>query len=553
MSLCPRCRRQLPPTAPACPACGAPRAGGPPALDLVLDGGMRVPLVSDMTIGRAPGSTLRLEDPTVSRSHAVIRAGNGDGPQLEDAGSSHGTFLDGARLEGPRRLQAGSRIRLGNLELRVERRAGEAPATANATIMVPLGASLMLGAVGGPELSAPAAVAGPAPRLRGGSRLKHLPEDGRWLLQSPDGKAIVHLDEADGAMAALLDGTWSLGDLVAEAERRHGTMGAARLARLLADLGDRGLLGGVAARRSDPVGFDDRSALQRFFTPREWTVSGVGEALDGVYRRGGWVLFTKAGLTILGLLAVLGLAAEIVLIAKRYGAPFIVASHIGLGGVIFLLGRVLVVALHESAHGLTMASIGRPIRRAGLKLIGIFPYTFVDTSESWFEPRPRRMAVAAAGPISDFVVGGTFAIICLALPAGTVRDIMFQLAFAAYVGAVFNLNPFLDRDGYHLAVDWLGEPGLRARARAEMARRLAGQHGGAESSRALRRYAVAGLVWSVVAAGLGIFMTLRYLPVMKAVAPDGVVWLVLITAWALLLAPVVLTIGRPLLQRVRGA
>ena len=55
------------------------------------------------------------------------------------------------------------------------------------------------------------------------------------------------------------------------------------------------------------------------------------------------------------------------------------------------------------------------------------------------------------------------------------RDIFFQLAFAGYVGAFFNLNPFIERDGYHMLVDWLREPGLRRRAREQFARRLSGR------------------------------------------------------------------------------
>ena len=31
----------------------------------------------------------------------------------------------------------------------------------------------------------------------------------------------------------------------------------------------------------------------------------------------------------------------------------------------------------------------------------------------------------------------------------------FETEFAAYVGAFFNLNPFIERDGYHMLVDWL--------------------------------------------------------------------------------------------------
>ena len=65
-----------------------------------------------------------------------------------------------------------------------------------------------------------------------------------------------------------------------------------------------------------------------------------------------------------------------------------------------------------------MASFGRRIERAGLKAIAIFPYAFVDTSEAWFEPRRRRIAVSAAGPVSDFSIGAVFALCALLLPEG---------------------------------------------------------------------------------------------------------------------------------------
>ena len=93
----------------------------------------------------------------------------------------------------------------------------------------------------------------------------------------------------------------------------------------------------------------------------------------------------------------------------RYGTPFVVAQKVGVGALIFMLGRFLVVAVHETAHGLTMASYGRRVRRAGLKLLFVFPYAFVDTSEAWFEPRRRRIAISAAGPISDLSIGALFA------------------------------------------------------------------------------------------------------------------------------------------------
>ena len=80
------------------------------------------------------------------------------------------------------------------------------------------------------------------------------------------------------------------------------------------------------------------------------------------------------------------------------------------------------------------------------------------------------------------------------------RDIFFQLAFAGYVGAFFNLNPFIERDGYHMLVDWLREPGLRQRAREQFARRL--RAGRARPTRRCSRATrCSGLAWSVLAAG----------------------------------------------------
>jgi Zn-dependent protease len=210
-----------------------------------------------------------------------------------------------------------------------------------------------------------------------------------------------------------------------------------------------------------------------------------------------------------------------------------------------------VVAVHETAHALTMASFGRRIERAGLKAIAIFPYAFVDTSEAWFEPRRRRIAVSAAGPVSDFSLGGLFSICCLTFPEGTVRDIFFQLAFAAYVGAFFNLNPFIERDGYHMLVDWLREPGLRRRAREQFQRRLAGKERRETDSPVLARYSLWGIGWSLLAAAFATAMTWRFVPFATERLPDAVVYVVVGTLCLGFLLPVLVIVVKPLLDRVR--
>jgi putative peptide zinc metalloprotease protein len=545
--LCRECRRQVSRGDAFCGACGAPLAGGDAPLELVLAGGERVPLVEDVVIGRSPASTLRLDDPSVSRTHARISAGEG---RIEDAGSSHGTFVDGLPLERPVPLRDGMRIRIGDQELTVERRRDGAEA--GRTIVVRPGASLVVGSVGaGAGVAAQATQFGVRPRMRSGYALKRMDADEgarRWVLRDLARDGYLRLSDNDAQLLELLDGTRSLVDLIGEAERRFGGAGPARLARLLADLGERGFLAGVAGTEAAVA---EPTFWRRLITPREKTFGWLGPLFERLYRGGGWVLFTRPALWLIAMLCVAGVGVFGALIGLRYGTPFVVADKIGLGGLVFLLGRFAVVAVHETAHGLAMASFGRRVEKAGVKLVVVLPYAYVDTSEAWFEPRRRRIAISGAGPVSDLALGAVFSLCCLALPDGTVRDIFFQLAFAAYVGAFFNLNPFIERDGYHMLVDWLREPGLRRRAREQFSRRLSGR-GRSTDSPVLARYSIWGLAWLVLAGGFAIVLTLIYAPLLKELAPDWIVDVVLWTLWIGVFVPVLVVVGKPMSERLRG-
>jgi pSer/pThr/pTyr-binding forkhead associated (FHA) protein len=74
-----------------------------------------------VTIGRAQDNTVALpEDEFASGHHARIESQR-DGVWILDLGSTNGTFVNGARLDGRRRLREGDLVQVGDTELRFER------------------------------------------------------------------------------------------------------------------------------------------------------------------------------------------------------------------------------------------------------------------------------------------------------------------------------------------------------------------------------------------------------------------------------------------------
>ena len=69
---------------------------------------------SPLIIGRDPMSDIVLNDPEVSRQHVRLTRTT-DGYQLEDLGSTNGTYVDGERLSSePHPLQPGQSISIGS-------------------------------------------------------------------------------------------------------------------------------------------------------------------------------------------------------------------------------------------------------------------------------------------------------------------------------------------------------------------------------------------------------------------------------------------------------
>jgi predicted component of type VI protein secretion system len=80
--------------------------------------GERIELVGELVVGRE-NADLTVADEEVSRRHLAVRP-HEDGVELEDLGSTNGTFVDGARLAAVVVVSSGARVVLGETELEIE-------------------------------------------------------------------------------------------------------------------------------------------------------------------------------------------------------------------------------------------------------------------------------------------------------------------------------------------------------------------------------------------------------------------------------------------------
>lgn len=115
--------------------------------------GRRVEVDAELVVGREDAG-LTIEDEEISRRHAVFRPGDG-GIEIEDLGSTNGTYVNGVRIEAATRLAGGDTVKLGRSVLQVE--SARAAATVAAAVPAAPAAAAPMGAA--PMGAAPPAAA----------------------------------------------------------------------------------------------------------------------------------------------------------------------------------------------------------------------------------------------------------------------------------------------------------------------------------------------------------------------------------------------------------
>ena len=146
------------------------------------------------------------------------------------------------------------------------------------------------------------------------------------------------------------------------------------------------------------------------------------------------------------------------------------ASHLDAPRTLLIgwIAYPLIKALHELGHALAVRRWGGEVKDVGFTLFVLVPAPYVDASAaSGFTSRTQRAIVSGVGIMVELFIAAVAFYVWLNVQAGWISDISFVVMLIASVSTVlFNGNPLLRFDGYHLLCDVVDLPNLDTRSSA---------------------------------------------------------------------------------------
>ncbi|AIA69678.1 HlyD family efflux transporter periplasmic adaptor subunit [Pectobacterium atrosepticum] len=178
-----------------------------------------------------------------------------------------------------------------------------------------------------------------------------------------------------------------------------------------------------------------------------------------------WIapLFSRTFLKLTLLVAVLGLflAGRQWETFKHTFLHFFTLEGAALAGLTLCFTKIL----HEFGHAYTCKRFGARVATMGIAFLVMMPVLYTDTSGSWKLTRRRqRMAIGAAGMMTELVLAAWATLAWSFLPDGMLRSAAFMLATTTWIMTLaINLSPLMRFDGYFLLSDGLQVPNLQNR------------------------------------------------------------------------------------------
>jgi putative peptide zinc metalloprotease protein len=299
------------------------------------------------------------------------------------------------------------------------------------------------------------------------------PADGRthYVLSARDTRKYLSLNEREYFLWGLMDGSKSIKDIASAYFFQFGSLDFSAIRTLLTRLKETGLVEFVPASRLRVAMDRSRHPLVRMV--RDWLgkvdyrIDDADGWVSRLYDGGGYLLVNKYAMTAYLALSAIGLTA----MGRSVGElPLMLFhEHPVLVIAILLLSFYPIAAVHEIFHALACKRYGRKVHAFGFTLWdGFYPSFYTDVSDIYLSPRPERLFVSLAGPLSTAAIAAACFIPVAVFPDAPWVEYFYEVGRLNLAVAAISLYPFqfIKMDGYYLLVDLLGMPGLRERSSA---------------------------------------------------------------------------------------
>jgi putative peptide zinc metalloprotease protein len=198
----------------------------------------------------------------------------------------------------------------------------------------------------------------------------------------------------------------------------------------------------------------------------------------GLYRWGGFLLFTRVAAVLCGVLAIAGIVAGVRLWHEAGEVAAGLGAHPVLAILCVKILFLLTVGAHQLVHGLALSHYGRRVREFGFTFLhGFVPTFYVDVTDVFMTSQRARVVTAVSGALVHLVLGSLWFIVALKAPPGFLQSFAAASGMIQWQAFVVASYPFcfIEMDGYHVLVDVLGVPTLKSDAMGYVAALVRGR------------------------------------------------------------------------------
>lgn len=297
----------------------------------------------------------------------------------------------------------------------------------------------------------------------------------RWyIIEDEANSKFYRVGHAEYVFLSLLDGRTTIQSAIAETSAELGKEAfsedeAAALCKWLVDtdLADK--------HRNDHDQWLESQKKQRMARRSRWInpimlkipLGNPDKAAGKLTNYFGWMISPSVGVTM-----VLLWCFAILILLPRLDELFTPTDTILSSSNWIWLGSCWLIlrVVHESAHAVTCKRFGGVVREWGILWLMFIPLPYVDVTSSWrFPLRRGRILTSAAGMIAELTIAACAAIVWANADSPLIRQNAVNVMMAAsFTTLMFNANPLMRFDGYHILADLLNAPNFWTHGRQYM-------------------------------------------------------------------------------------